>query len=252
MTLAVTAHGHRGSRLACLHGWGLSSCIWAPLADDLNGQLSLQVVDLPGHGESHNQLAGLGGWTESLLASIDTPTVLMGWSLGGVVALNAARVCPQAVVGLILVATLPRMLRTDDWQWGMKASAVAATARGLEQDFEGTLQGFLQQQVLSEPGAGSLARRLQPDLVAHQPSAQGLADGLDILHQADLRSELGAIRCPALVIAGERDRIAHPDGMAWMAEQMPRAEYWRVPGAAHAPFLSNRHEFARRITAFVQ
>lgn len=250
MALAVSRHG-KGQRLVCIHGWGLSARVWGPIVDEWAGSLAVQTVDLPGHGDSPAGAAGLQNWTEALLASIDGPAVLMGWSLGGLVALDAARCCPEAVRGLVLVATLPRLLRSEDWPWGMHADAVTATGRGLERDFEATLQGFLNQQVLSEPGAAALLRQLQPSLFAQQPDPAGLAAGLDILREADLRADLASMTCPTLAIAGERDRIAHPDGMAWMAEQMPQAEFWRVPGAAHAPFWSHAPEFAQRVAAHV-
>lgn len=248
--LAVTTQG-RGPGLACLHGWALSSRVWMPLIERLDGQATIQTADLPGHGESPAGPAGLEAWTDAVLAQIDTPTVMMGWSLGGLVALNAARRRPEAIRGLVLVATLPRMLYAPDWPWGMKDAAIAATARGLEQDFDATLKGFLQQQVLAEPGAGEPVQQIQDELLAVRPDPAGLKAGLDILYEADLRAELAAIDIPALVVAGEHDRMAHPDGMSWLAEHMPRAEYWRVPGAAHTPFLSHADEFVRRTAAFM-
>lgn len=250
MSLAVTTSG-RGPRLACVHGWGLSGRVWRPLGERLSDRLTVQAVDLPGHGETPSGPAGLDDWTDALLSAIDTPAVLLGWSLGGLVALNAARREPGAVRGLVLVAMLPRMLRAPDWQWGMKAGAVEATARGLEGDFTTTLHQFLEQQVLSEPGARDAVAPLQDELLERPPEPAGLLRGLDILHEADLRDDLSTITCPVLAIAGERDRIAHPDGMARLAEQLPDAGYWCVPHAAHAPFLSHEREFAERVSAFV-
>lgn len=248
--LAVTSQG-QGPQLACLHGWALSSHIWTPLIDRLAGRATLQTADLPGHGDSPVGPLGLDAWTDTVLANIDTPTVLMGWSLGGLVALNAARRQPDVVRGLVLVATLPRMLHASDWPWGMKDAAITATANGLEQNFDATLKGFLQQQVLAEPGAGATVQAIQNDLLAVRPDPVGLKAGLDILYEADLRADLADIDTPALVVAGEHDRMAHPDGMAWLAEQMPNADYWRVPGAAHTPFLSHADEFAGRTAEFM-
>lgn len=250
MSLAVATHG-RGPRLACVHGWGLSGRVWASMAEYLVDRATVQAVDLPGHGDSPAGPAGLDDWTDDVLAAVETPAVVLGWSLGGMIALNAACRRPEAVRGLVLVGTLPCMLRVPGWQWGMKTDAVAETARGLESDFVATLQTFLMQQVLAEPGARHLVRRLQSDLLERPPDPAGLARGLDILHEADFREALGTIACPALVIAGERDRMAHPDGMAWMAGRLPNAETWRVPHAAHAPFLSHEREFAERVGAFV-
>ncbi|MES1942723.1 biotin biosynthesis protein, BioH [Salinisphaera sp. PC39] len=250
MPLAVSRSG-RGADLVCAHGWGLSGAVWEPLAERIGDRVRVHAADLPGHGATPAGAVGLNNWTDELVAAAPDKAVYLGWSLGGLLCLNAARRHPDRVAGLILVATLPRMLRAGDWPYGMRASAVAETARGLREDYVTTLQEFLMLQVLAEPGARHLIRRLRNDLLSRPPAREGLERGLDILHEADLRSALPSIDVPALVIAGERDRMCHPEGMARMAEALPRGELWRVERAAHAPFLSHERDFAERVAGFV-
>jgi len=250
MTLGGWVLGE-GPRLGCLHGWGLNADVWRPLADRLAGELTVQALDLPGHGRSEPGVMGLNNWADAVAEALDGPAVVLGWSLGGVVALNLARRHPARVQGLVLMATLPRMLRGRDWPWGMRASAVAETARGLERDYVSTLQEFLMMQVLAEPGARRLVRALRTQLLDRPPDPDGLRHGLDLLYEADLRHALPALDLPVLLVAGERDRICHPEGMAWTAERLPDARLWRVERAAHAPFLSHEREFGRRVAEFV-
>lgn len=251
MALAATRRGH-GADLVCVHGWGLSGTVWESLSARLGDRLRVHAVDLPGHGATPAGAAGLNNWTDELAAAAPDEAVYLGWSLGGLLCLNLARRHPDRVRGLVLMGTLPRMLRAQDWPYGMRSAAVAETARGLEADYVATLQEFLMLQVLAEPGARHLVRRLRTDLMSSPPEREGLARGLDILHEADLRAALPRIAAPALVIAGERDRICHPDGMAWMAERLPDAELWRVARAAHAPFLSHERELAERVARFTE
>jgi pimeloyl-[acyl-carrier protein] methyl ester esterase len=247
---AVHSGQASGPALVLVHGWGLSGRIWDSLALRLDKSLSVTRVDLPGHGDSAAGPAGLNNWTDALVEAAPAEAVFLGWSLGGLLALQAARRHPERVRGLILVDTLPRMLRSDGWQWGMKPAAVQATARGLEADFVSTLQEFLTQQVLGEPGARHLVRGLQNQLLSRPPAVDGLMRGLDILHEADLRAELPQVTQPSLLIGGERDRMCHPDAMEWTARQIPQARFWRVARAAHAPFLSHEKQFAERVAAF--
>lgn len=241
-----------GPALVCVHGWGVSSTLWDPLVARTRKQIKTHAVDLPGHGHSQAGAVGLNNWTDAVLDVAPTSAVYMGWSLGGLMCMQAAHRNPERVRGLILVDSLPRMLRGPDWAWGMKASAVSETARGLRNDYITTLQEFLMQQVLGEPGARHLVRQTRSQLLSNPPVREGLEHGLDILHEADLRATLPKINVPVLVINGERDRMCHPDGARWMAEQLPNAESWIVPRAAHAPFLSHEREFAARVTAFTQ
>ncbi len=240
-----------GPALVCVHGWGVSSTLWDPLITRTGKQLQIHAVDLPGHGRSSAGAVGLNNWTDAVLDAAPESAVYMGWSLGGLMCLQAAYRHPQRVRGLILVDSLPRMLRGPGWEWGMKASALSETARGLRSDYITTLQEFLMLQVLGEPGARHLVRQLRSQLLSTPPLREGLERGLDILHEADLRAALPEIEVPVLVINGERDRMCHPEGARWMAAQLPDAETWIVSRAAHAPFLSHEREFASRVSDFV-
>lgn len=246
--------------LVCVHGWGVNAGIWDGLSRAAGEQLSLHAPDLPGHGSNAPEAggatpgleAGLNNWTDAVVERAPAQAVYLGWSLGGLIAMQAALRHPQRVRGLILVNTLPRMLRSADWPWGMRASAVAETARGLRADYVTTLQEFLMLQILGEPGARHLVRQMRSQLLSRPPQLEGLERGLDILEEADLRPRLGEIRVPVLIVHGERDRMCHPDGARWTADQLPDAELWSVARAAHAPFLSHEREFARRVVQFAQ
>lgn len=237
--------------LVCVHGWGVSATLWDTLTTRIGPRAVVHSLDMPGHGKNTTNAVGLNNWTDEVLSAAPPAAVYLGWSLGGLVCMQAALRHRQRVRGLVLVDTLPRMLRAPDWPWGMKASAVRETMRGLSSDYISTLQEFLMLQVLGEPGAKHLIRQLRSQLLTMPPSREGLERGLDILFEADLRAAIPNIDVPVLVINGERDRMCHPDGARWMAQQIPNAESWIVPRAAHAPFLSHERQFAERVCAFV-
>ncbi|MGA7593964.1 MAG: alpha/beta fold hydrolase, partial [Gallionella sp.] len=79
-----------------------------------------------------------------------------------------------------------------------------------------------------------------------------LRGGLEILRDLDLREKLPAIKQPALVIAGERDRLSPPQVSRYLAQTMPNARLVEIGGAAHAPFLSHRDEFLKRVLDFME
>ena len=250
MKLAVNSSG-QGPDVVFLHGWGLSSRIWAPLIAELSAEMRCHAVDLPGHGASGDDLAGLDAWIDAVAETVTWPAVYIGWSLGGLIALGMAQRYPDRVRGLCLIAALARMVRDDDWRWGLKPDAIEATRAGLDRDFATTLRQFLEQQVRGEADAATIAKRLRDDLSAQPPRRAGLAHGLDILFEADFRATLATMNKPSLLIGGERDRMAHPDAIACMSRQMPDAELWQVEGGAHAPFISHPRATAQRLRAFV-
>jgi len=74
--------------LVLLHGWGSSSKIWQPLIPKLAKASNVWCVDLPGHGENHDiDWDGTADQGVELLANaLPKKCVLVGWSLGGLLA----------------------------------------------------------------------------------------------------------------------------------------------------------------------
>jgi pimeloyl-[acyl-carrier protein] methyl ester esterase len=82
------------------------------------------------------------------------------------------------------------------------------------------------------------------------PTRQGLADALAALTSIDLRPRVGAIRQPALVVAGDRDTLVPASAGAWLAATLPAGRLASIPGAAHVPFLSHPETFFAACEAF--
>jgi len=82
------------------------------------------------------------------------------------------------------------------------------------------------------------------------PSRQNLEDALAALAAIDVRDRVGAIRQPALVIAGERDTLVPAAAGAWLAAALPAGRLASIAGGAHAPFLSHPEAFFAAAEAF--
>lgn len=250
MSLHVQSSG-QGRDLVMLHGWGLHGGIFDQLAQRLSDRCHVHQIDLPGHGRSEAGPVGLTNWADAVIEVMPDKAVVMGWSLGGLVAQSLALRYPQRVTQLVLMGTSARLTRHREWPWGVSVNTLTNLVQSLKQDYVDTLQEFLMLQMLGQPGAAVLIRTLRNALLDCPPKKQGLMQGLDILRDTDLRDRLQDIRMPSLLIAGERDRLAHPDAMSRMQELMPDCEIWRVPRAAHAPFLSSEADLVKRLLNFM-
>ena len=82
--------------------------------------------------------------------------------------------------------------------------------------------------------------------------ARALAAGLGILRAVDLRDDLPRIAQPALVIAGERDRLTPPEAGRELATRLPSARFHLIERAGHAPFLSHPDEVLREVIPFLK
>ncbi len=249
--LHIDTLGH-GPDLVLLHGWAMHSGVFAGLAEALAPWFTLHLVDLPGHGHSHDSALPLAlePVVDALVSRV--PNALWaGWSLGGLFALHAAATRPQAVDGLAMLCASPRFVRGDDWPLGMSPEIFRGFALGLRSDYRATLDRFIALEAFGSDDARSEMRLLRNDVVARgEQAAHVLADGLGLLEGSDLRASLPALAMPTLWLAGRRDRLVDPRAMQAAAAQVPRAEVHVVEHAGHAPFLTHVEAVAAALMAF--
>ena len=253
MTVHVEIRG-RGPDVVLLHGWALHGGMWGPWLDDLAGHARLHILDLPGHGRSGWPAAArdLGSLAGAIYPRLPRQAIVLGWSLGGMLALELARRHPRQVTALVLVATTPKFLAGDGWAHGMRPAVLEEFARGLAADHHRTVQNFLALQTRGDEHASEALRALRRQLATHgPPDLAALEAGLAILREADLRDELPRIAQPALVIAGEHDRLTPPDAGRELALRLPAARYRLIERSGHAPFLSHAAEFVAEVKGFL-
>ena len=113
--------GGRGEPLLMIHGWGVNSEIWISLVDELKFFASVYVVDLPGMGGSSSiSPYTLDNLAKEIKANVPIKKCsILGWSLGGQVAMNLAIRMPEFVEKLILMSTTPCFVEKKDWSYGV-------------------------------------------------------------------------------------------------------------------------------------
>jgi len=241
-----------GPDLVLVHGWGLHGGIWGELPARLAKHFRVTTLDLPGHGRSRevNGDLSLDAFTDRVAELCPGAAVWLGWSLGGLIALNAARRHPQKAAKLVLVGATPRFVQAPDWLHAMPAGMFADFADSLGRDYRATLLRFLSLQVGGNETARLQLKQLRAEMFAHgEPQPEALAAGLAILEQTDLRASLAEIRVPVLVVHGSHDRLAPPAAGEYLAAHLPQARLLQFEGAGHAPFLSHAEMFADAVCA---
>jgi 3-oxoadipate enol-lactonase len=170
--------------------------------------------------------------------------ILIGVSVGGMIALDFAAVFPQRVQALILCDTAAKLATAEYWNERIKAIQE---------------QGM---QSLVEP---ILSRWFAPNFPQKQPAAyQGFSNLLSrtdvngylatcaALGAADLRDELAAIRQPALVLCGAEDSATPPELVEGLADGLGNGRFQLMPQAGHTPSVEQPEAVAQAITQFLQ
>ena len=243
---------HDGPDVVLLHGWGLNAAIWTDLSARLAPRFCVRALDLPGYGTRPAcrpyTLRGLAG---EVARRAPRRCHVVGWSLGGQVAIAWARRAPRQVRRLALIATTPSFTQRADWSCAVAPQVLEEFARALATDYPGTLRRFLALQAQDDERARQVVAALKRGLLERgAPPAPVLELGLKILLTADLRAELAEVTQPALVLHGERDRLTPVAAGRYLARALPAARFVPLTGCAHAPFLSQPGRVAEALQEF--
>lgn len=243
----------QGPPLVLLHGWAMHSGVFGPLVDALVDDFELHLVDLPGHGRSGDSPVPLAlrDAAEAVADVVPERALWLGWSLGGLVALQAAAAMPGRVRGLVMLAASPRFVRGADWPAGMDPAVFRGFGSELGRDYRGTLDRFLMLEAQGSDHVREELRLLRAEVFAHgEPGEAALRDGLALLEDTDLRDALPDLPMPSLWLAGRRDRLVSPAAMQAAAALAPDARFHEVARGGHAPFLTHAPEVAQAMRGF--
>jgi pimeloyl-[acyl-carrier protein] methyl ester esterase len=245
-----------GNSLYLLHGWALNSRVWDPVVEKLKQHWRTVAIDLPGHGKSSPPESGeynIDTLTDEVVQTMNEPGIAVGWSLGGMVAINIACRYPHLVRKLVLVASSPQFVVSDDWPCAVQRSILQSFADDLVKDYRATIMRFLSIQTLGSEQARVAVRELRDKVFINgEPHIDSLTKGLDILQQCDLREQAEQVRCPTLVVVGEKDTLVPACSGDYTRQLITESIAKTIPGAGHAPFISHTTSFISVLNEFIR
>jgi len=251
---ASTERGAGGTAVLMLHGVGGGKGAWTGQVEAFAAAGYRAVAwDAPGYGETPAiepyDMAGLARALEALLDSLAAPrVVLLGHSMGGMLAQEAMTAFPRKIAGLVLSATSPAFGRPDGaWQQDFLRQRLGPldAGRTMADLAPGLVGGMI------GPDADPAGARLATEVMARVP-ADTYRKALRAIVGFDRRSALPAIAVPVLALAGERDATAPPAVMEKMAQKIPGAEYVLLPGCGHLANLECPRAFEDAVLAWLR
>ena len=227
----------------------MNSRVWQPVIPALAQRAQVIAVDLPGHGLSRDvPLESLQQTLAQLTPHIPENAIIMGWSLGGLLAQALAHALPERVAGLILVASTPKFVADETWQPALAVEVLAAFAEQLQTDYQATVKRFFALQFLGVKADSRSVNALRDSIIEYPATLPALAAGLDLLRTLDFSQQ--PVTQPTQWGLGRLDKLIP----ASLADALPELGYKHVallPQAAHVPFVTHTELFMEQIEAFL-
>jgi pimeloyl-[acyl-carrier protein] methyl ester esterase len=219
--------------LVFFHGWGASGRVWQRQAAAFGHRMPVLTPTVP---------VWEVGWFSEYLRGLDLQAcLLVGWSLGGMLLLEAlSQLTDPPPGGMVLVGVAPVFTQRPDYPWGQPPGVVRAMRRGLTKNPPQVLAEFAEQCLA--PGEAACASQAR-EAFAVPAAADTLAAGLDYLLQCDLRPLFPRLPAGAVVIQGQADRIVDPAQGRFLQEHLSEARLNILPAAGHLPFLTQAAAF---------
>ncbi len=244
--------------LTLIHGWGAESAVWSDWAEKLAEHINVVMIDLPGFGKSPafdnmpteqiNQ-----AWQQAIVEQLPEKTHLLGWSLGGLLAQQLALNYPDRIQSLICMASTPRFIQNDGWQWAVNPPILADFIKMLGIEYGTVLKRFWKLQLQGSSNARELMKRLNHHMKNRSlPDYNGLLQGLYLLRDIDNRDQLENIQAPTLWLLGEHDPLIPQQLITDLSQLQQHSEVVILEDASHMPFFSHPDETAQAILDFIQ
>jgi non-heme chloroperoxidase len=243
----------RGPAIAFLHGWGGSNENWNYQVMDLADRHRCITIDLRGHGRSDSPFSAYdydehGRDLRAILTKLDLNDVtLVGWSMGGAIALKYVRDVGERVARLVLVGSVgPRFSQEPDQPFGLPAEVLPALLEAERTNSPDARKGlydacFKDLEKWRNTATYFYEVSLQMPTHAGYRSFKAIAD-------EDLRDGLERIRVPVHAFHGRHDATCDIRWVEWALGRIPSGgEMIVFEESAHTTFVEEREKFSREL-----
>ncbi len=203
-----------------LPGLACDATIWREQIAALAPPHRVRVCDV------HTRRATLPEMAATLLAEHAGPLVLVGTSMGGMLALEAVRQAPQRVAALALLASSARADTPELLK--LRGDAITLFEQGRAEEVLRANAAFA-----FHPDAVAALEEPYVEYILRAGALQLIRQNRAVMARLDQRPMLGAIACPTLVVCGDSDALAPPEHSREMAAAIPGARFELIERCGH-------------------
>ncbi|MCS6903620.1 MAG: alpha/beta hydrolase [Candidatus Bipolaricaulota bacterium] len=226
--------------LVFVHGAGADHTLWGDQIKALSHEFTVAAIDLNGHGRSPRRAAeaGIPSYVEdvrSLCEALKRPTVLVGHSMGGAVALTLALAPPKNLLALALVGT------------GAKLKVHPQILDLCRNDFAGALD-LIATWAFAPQASEELRQRSKAQM--ERNGAETLLRDFSSCNEFDVLARLHEIQLPTLVLCGREDQLTPPKYSEFLQKNIANARLVLIEHAGHMVMLEQPQALTEALRAF--
>ncbi len=246
----------QGPAIVFLHGWGGSNENWNYQVMDLADRFRCVTIDLRGHGRSDSPFSTYdynehGRDLRAILTGLGLNDItLVGWSMGGAIALKYIRDVGERVARLVLVgAAAPRFTQEPDQPFGLSTDVMPALLEAERSNSPDARKGLYEACFKDLEKWRNTANHFY-QISLQMPTHAGYYCFKAIVDE-DLRDGLDRIRIPVHAFHGRHDATCDIRWVEWALNRIPSGEMVVFEESAHTTFVEEREKFSRELARVI-
>jgi len=216
--------------LVFLPGWGFKASIWKAISHQFPYHKNL-FIDLPT--ETNDILSAIHD-------QIPSHSILIAWSLSGMIATDLCLAYPDKYLKLITVSSTP-IFPKDNNSMTFQQNALT--------DLPALMKHF--QRLVNGKNRDVSKRNILQSHMMDSSESQTLLFYLDLLMQSDKREAYHRLNLPVLHIAGDNDYLIPIEHYTLIKQQYPQHRVKIIEQAGHIPFITHEDIFVQHVQDFI-
>lgn len=228
-----------------LTGWSVSEEMWRPYRERFP-RAEHQTV-------SFNECGQMSEIVSTALAALEKfthPTIVVGWSMGAMVALELAQLAPTQVKMVVAISATGRFVKQERQGVGWDERVLQRMKKQLQLSAEQVLTNFDERMFSESEQARGCVEEWKRVFRQEIPPIASLQAGLDYLQHFSL--EGGVPRQKIYLLSGVEDTICSVAGAKQLANQLPDAQLTIWEGVGHVVWWTEAERFQQWLEEVVR
>lgn len=239
--------------LVMIPDWSTGSWIWKDLVPLFSLYANVVLIDWP-------VIEDRTGFIKKVVQTVETlqdsPVILMGWSIGAMLAMEASLFLPGHLEKLVLISSTSCFIQKRDeaYQHGWPKRVVELMKKKLKLNKVRSVMDYYQTFLSKLEIETGLENRFMELSSGYAQKADRITmlSGLDYLIHADLRQKLKDMQIPILLLHGANDTICPLTAAEYIVNNKAgRTRLVSFPDLGHVPFMKDPEEFAWNVIEFI-